>query len=139
MRRALMGLVVLGLAIVGCSNPAKGEAASLVAAMDRFRAAELISKPGLLPPLQAMPCTDAEVCAAKTACVDHAERLVHGIALKHDVDMRMSGTDAASFDPETRAALIAKLDDASRLLDEGHAAQAACDEKTLQLRIKYRL
>jgi hypothetical protein len=133
---ALTGLA--GLAAGGCADPAKGEAASLVAAIDRFRRAEYPGKPALLGPLKDVPCKDATVCAAKDACVAHAEPLVQAITMKTEVQLRLGDGDAAAMDLEARAAMLAKLDEASRLLDQGRAAQGACDQKTLELKIKYR-
>jgi hypothetical protein len=138
MTRAALLVALAPLLMLACQNPAKAEAASLVEAVDRFRRAEFAGKPALLAPLQAVPCSDREVCAAKEACVAHAEPMVQGITLKHEVDVSMASADAAALDAETRATLLSKLDDASRLLDKGHAAQPSCDEKTMQLKMKYR-
>ena len=139
MKRAVAAVMLAGslLGFAGCSNSTKGEAASLVAAVDRFRRADFAGKPALLGPLQAVECTDKEVCAAKSACVAHAEPLVESIRTKNEVDLRMQNADAEPLDPEARGALIRKLDQASRLLDKGRTAQGACDEKILQLRVKY--
>ena len=138
---ALARALALALAVVvvaACADPTKQEAASVLAAVDRFRRAEYPAKPGLLAPLKDVPCKDAEVCAAKDACVAHAEPLVQAITMKTDVQLRLGDADAAAMDLETRAEMIAKLDEASRLLDKGRAAQGACDQKTLELKMKYR-
>ena len=135
--KLVLATVALTLALGACSNPSKGEAASLVAAVDRFRRADFAGKPALLAPLQEVACTDREVCAAKRACVAHAEPLVASIRAKNEVDQRMQNADAEPLDPDARAGLIRKLDEASRLLDQGRTAQGACDEKILQLRVKY--
>lgn len=136
---AAVAAAALQGALAACADPAKGEAASVLAAVDRFRRAEYAGKPALLAPLRAVPCTDKEVCAAKDACVAHAEPLATAIAMKTEVQLRMDAPDAGPMDDATRAALVAKLDEASRLLDKGRAAQAACDRDTLVLKMKYRL
>ncbi len=137
--RALLacGLLVAA-ATPACADPAKAEAASVLAAVDRFRRAEYPGKPALLAPLEAVVCNDAAVCAAKEACVAHAQPLVQAITMKSDVERRLGDADAAGMDLETRAAMLAKLDEASHLLDKGRAAQGACDQKTLELKMKYR-
>ena len=135
----LLGLTALLSAAPACADPAKAEAASLLAAVDRFRRAEYPGKASMLPPLREVACTDRDVCATKDACIAHAEPLVAAIAMKSEVQRKMDDPEAGILDPDTRAALIAKLDDASKLLDKGRAAQAACDQKTIELRMRYRL
>ncbi len=137
MSRLLASLVFILLAI-GCADPAKREAASVVAAVDRFRRAEYPGKPALLGPLKDVPCMDRDVCAAKDACVAHAEAMVLAITMKTEVQQRLDEPDAGPLDLETRAALLTKLDDASHLLDKGRTLQASCDQKTLELKMKYR-
>ncbi len=134
---ALLALLALLAPLGACTEPARGEAASVLAAVDRFRHAEYAAKPALLGPLKETPCTDPEVCAAKEACVAHAEPLVQAITMKAEVQRRMD-EDAGRLDDVARAALVAKLDEASRLLDTGRAAQAACDQRTIALRMKHR-
>jgi hypothetical protein len=138
LRFALLAVVALPLGAAACTDPAKGEAASVLAAVERFRRAEYPAKPGLLGPLKDVPCKDAEVCAAKDACVAHAEPLVQAITMKTEVQRALGDADAAAMDLETRAAMIGKLDEASKLLEKGRAAQGACDQRTLELKMKYR-
>jgi hypothetical protein len=126
---------------VACTPSAKPEAASLVAAVDRFRSAENAEKPARLPDLEAAPCTDKEVCAAKAACVAYARPTADGLKLKSEVEVRLAELEQKRLDPEseTARALPAKLEDASRALERGHAALADCDAKTMGLRVKYGL
>jgi len=133
------GLTV-GLA-TGCSNPAKGEAATLVANVDRFRRAENADKPSLLPAIESSPCTDPDVCAAKQACLAHAKPTADGLALKNEVQRGLADLEQKRLEPDASAAatLPTKLDEASRLLDRGHAALAGCDQRLLVLRAKFGL
>jgi hypothetical protein len=130
--------VGLGLA---CSNPAKGEASSLVANVDRFRRAENAEKPSLLPAIEGSPCTDQEVCAAKDACLAHAKPTAEGLVLKTEVQRGLSDLEDKRLAPDAAAAaaLPEKLYEASRLLDRGHAALAGCDQRILALRAKFGL
>jgi hypothetical protein len=130
--------VGLGL---GCANPAKGEASTLVANVDRFRRAENAEKPSLLPAIEGSPCTDQDVCAAKDACLAHAKPTAEGLVLKTEVQRGLSDLEDKRLAPDAAAAaaLPEKLYEASRLLDRGHAALAGCDQRILVLRAKFGL
>jgi len=142
MKRAplLFSLLAIAVAVVACTS-AKREAASLVAAVDRFRQAEPAGKGALLPPLTAVECKDPDVCAAKAACVATAEPTVRGYALKADVETSLAELQAGkiSQDEASSRALPQKLDEASRLLDQGRSALGDCDAKVISLRLKYGL
>ena len=133
--------VGLGLGIIGCTDPVKTEAASLVAAVDRFRAAPNEQKPGLLAPLAGAACTDKDVCAAKEACLSFAKPTSDGLTLKNEVERKISDLQNGRLDRDSdeARALPMKLEEAQKLLRQGETALGACHEKTLTLRVRYRL
>lgn len=115
------------------------EAASLVTAVERYRRAENVQKPAMAAALAAVPCEDADVCAAKAACVDASEPTAKGLALKAEVEAGLAAVKAGTLAPDDPAAreLPPKLEEASRLLERGHAALEACDAKVLALKLRY--
>ena len=122
-------------------SPGKREAASLVAAVDRYRRAEMNAKGPLADLIEVAPCTDTEVCAAKAACVASARPTAKGSALKAEVESSLADLHAGKLTQAQASSrdLGAKLDEASRLLDEGHAKLSACDAEITALRLKYGL
>ena len=134
------GIVVVAVALAACS-PGKREAASLVAAVDRYRRAEMGAKGPLADAIDAAPCTDEEVCAAKTACVASARPTARGAALKAEVEASLADLRAGKLTQDQAASrdLPGKLDLAGRLLDEGHVKLSACDAQITALRLKYGL
>jgi hypothetical protein len=130
---------LFALAIAACTASAKPEAASLVAAVDRFRQAENAEKPARLVDIEGAACADKEVCGAKQACLAYARPTVEGLKLKNEVQQGLADLDQKKLDPDAGAAraLPAKLEDASRALDRGHASLMDCDSKVMGLRVKY--
>jgi hypothetical protein len=133
-------LVLLVAACVSCAS-GKRESASLVAAVDRYRMAEMGAKGPLAAAIDAVPCTVAEVCAAKDACVASARPTARGAALKAEVEAALADLHAGKITQEEAASrrLAGKLDEASQLLDEGHAKLPACDARITALRLEYGL
>ncbi len=131
--------VIAILALVACESPKKREAASVVAAIDRFRAADNREKPALAKELLAVPCADPEICAAKKACTDMAEPTARAIELKSEVEVglaRVEKGELAKDSPEAQG-LPQKLDEAERLLNQGRRGLEACDDRVLRLRGAY--
>jgi predicted transcriptional regulator len=128
---------VLALA---CST-AKPEAASLVAAIDRFHKAENADKPDRAQGIARVACTDAEVCETKRLCEAATKPTADALVLKAEVERGLADLEQgrlAKTDPAA-VALPGKLDEATRLLSEGHAAMPACDQRVLALRARYDL
>jgi hypothetical protein len=127
------------IVLAACTSSAKPEAASLAAAVDRFRQAENAEKPARLPEVEAVACTDKEVCAAKEVCLAYARPTVEGLVLKSEVQRGLNDLEQKRLDPDAEAAraLPKKLDAASRALERGHASLAECDAKVMGLRVKY--
>ena len=86
-------------------------------------------------------CTDREVCEARDACLATSRPTTKGLLLKHEVESALADLHAGrlSADQAGARALPSKLDEAQRLLDEGHASLSACDAKLTSLRLKYGL
>jgi hypothetical protein len=143
-RAVALGLLrCLGLAVVVVTSCASGkrEAASLVAAVDRYRKAEMGAKGPLADAIAAVACSTPEVCAAKEACVASARPTVEGIALKAEVEAALADLHAGKLTQEEAASrgLAQKLDRATQLLDDGHAKLPACDAKITAMRLEYGL
>jgi hypothetical protein len=134
MRRFLVLLVVAVIA-AACS---RGEAKSVIEAVDRFRKAPVEQQPELADALEKVPCSDDAVCAAKDACVKSASLTAKGFRKQREVEQVLAEVldgSLAKTDPRaTKAGL--ELDEADRLRKEGMDALPACDEKITALRVK---
>jgi hypothetical protein len=139
-RRAVRAAVLLSLALVSCGS-SKQEAASLVAAVDRFHKAENVDKPERAKALAQVVCADAEVCEAKRLCDASARATAAGLLLKVEVEKGLAAIEKGTLakTDDAAKALPDKLDEAGRLLGEGHAQMPACDQKILALRARYDL
>ena len=138
------GVFVASLAgAAGCDGGAKGEARALLGAVDQYRKADGPARADRAQAVVAATCTDAQVCAAKEACLAAISPTVRALALKDEVAARLAemegqragGADGAA--PPDAAGLATKLDDAERLLKEGHANMDACEKALAGLRVKY--
>jgi len=135
--RALTGgaVVVLAGLVLACSS-GKREAASLVTAVDRFHKAENTEKPAAADYLATVPCTVPEVCQAKDACVKAAAATASALRLMSETQGALADLKANKLSPDDDRAkgLSAKLTEATRLLEEGHAAMPACDALVTKLK-----
>jgi hypothetical protein len=128
-----VAIAALALAAVttlaGCTNDAKSQTTALSNAVARYHLADNPDKPGAAEGIARVACTDADVCAAKKACVDGSASTVKGLALKAEVESvlaEVNGHKIATDDPRA-SALFGKLDEGKRLLEEGHATLETCD------------
>ena len=134
MRRTV---ALLALATVACAGSSKREAATLIAAVDRYRSADNASKARLTQSVADVACTDAQVCDAKRACLEAIDPTTRALRLKDEVTLRLSdieGKRLAADAPEAQA-LPDKLDEAARLLTEGRAKMPDCEKKLTDLRL----
>jgi hypothetical protein len=138
-RRAPALATALGIVLAGCGNSAKREATSLAEAVDRFRQAGGASSQAQAAAVAAVPCTDDRVCDAKRACVEAIDPTSQALALKDEVTLKLADLQAGRLSPDApeAQALPGKLDDASRLLREGHTKMEACETKLTDLRVTY--
>jgi hypothetical protein len=139
---AIVLAVGAGPITMGCDDAPKREARALLGAVDQYRKADNAARGDRAQAVVAVACTDAQVCAAKEACLAAISPTVRALALKDEVTARLGemegahvGRDGAA--PVDAAGLGAKLDDAERLLKEGHANMEACEKALGALRVKY--
>jgi hypothetical protein len=129
------------LVVLAACTSAKGEASAVVGAVDAFRRAANADKVARAGALEGAQCSDAEVCAARDACLASTRPTVDGLRLKAQVETALADLDAGKISTAEAAGqgLAQKLDDAAHDLAEGHAKLPACDVKIVGLRMKYGL
>ena len=133
MRSALL-LVLLA----SCTDRTPRDAAALVAAVDNYRTAD--NKAAAAKAVETAACSADDVCGAKTACLAAIQPTVQGMALDDEVKKALDGMQPGQpADPALTASLADKAKRARGLLDSGHDAMRACDEKTTALRAKYHI
>lgn len=135
-----MRAAILLLCVVACGGT-KREASAIVGAVDRYRQADNAAKPDLADAIAKVPCTDAEVCGTKDACVAAADPTARGLRLQHDVEQGVLDLSAGKLnkdDPIARA-LPGKLAESTRLRDQGDEALKECERQVTALRMKYEL
>jgi len=112
-----------------------------VFAVDAFRRAENADKPERAQAVEAVQCTDHDVCEARDACLAATRPTAKGLMLKREVEAGLADLQGGRIDQDAAKTrdLPQKLEEASRLLDEGHARLPACDAKLTALRLKYGL
>jgi len=128
-------LLVVACTLGACAGSARRESAALADAVDRYRRAENGSKASQGQSVLAVACTNAEVCAAKQACLAAVDPTTRALALKDEVAARLVDLQAKRLAPDAPEAdaLPGKLDEAERLLREGRAKMADCDAKLVLL------
>ncbi|WP_394838043.1 hypothetical protein LVJ94_14120 [Pendulispora rubella] len=127
------------MVLPACANTGKVEAGSLSQAIERYRVADNSLKGSMAEALDHTPCSVVDVCETKRACLAVSGPTARALALKHQVEVGLAEVRAGKLEhdsPEARA-LPDKLDEAARLLEEGHAALPTCDEKLQALKRKY--
>ena len=133
--RRLTALVFL---FAACTDRTPHDAAALVAAVDNYRTAD--NKAAAARAVEAASCLTDDVCAAKTACLAAIQPTLQGMALDDEVKKAIDGMQPGQRpDPVLTASLADKARRARGLLDSGHDAMRACDEKTTALRAKYHI
>lgn len=141
MRRAcfwfLMGPVLLSFACQ--SSAGRRESASLAEAVDRYRNAEENAKSERAQGVLALVCTDASVCEVKRLCMAAIEPTTKALALKNEVAQRLNALDEKRLAPDSPelAGLPEKLEEATRLLQEGRTKMLDCDKRLAELRVQF--
>ncbi len=122
-----------------CHGSGKGEAASLDDAVDRYRRAEGAQRLSELQAVTDLPCTIAEVCEAKTACLAAMVPTTRALGLKDEVARMLGDLQEKRLSTDAAAAqeLPGKLDEATRLLQEGRTQMADCEKKLADLQLHY--
>jgi hypothetical protein len=123
-----------------CSHD-KQEAGAVIHAVEQFRAAPDENKMVRAAELTGVTCSTQEICDVKIECLKWADPTAKALAIKVQAQKTLAqiqnGQEQPN-DPNVKS-LPDQLDEASRLLDEGHAELQSCEEKVTGLRIKYRL
>jgi hypothetical protein len=132
----LAGLLAAPDALAACTGTAKREASALTEAVDRF---SRVSSAAQVQVVDAVACTDERVCVAKRVCVEALDPTARALALKDEVGAKIADIEGARLAPDSPEAqgLPGKLDEASRLLRQGHEKMAECDAKLADLRVAY--
>jgi hypothetical protein len=138
MHRSFAWVLLLGLA--SCDG-AKDEARTLAKAVDAFRKAPNDQKPELADALEKVPCTDADVCAARDACTKSAVPTAKGIRLQKEVEQGLADVKSGKLEAGSAEAkaLGPKLDEAKAQSDQGFNALEDCDNRISRLKLKYSL
>jgi len=136
-RLVLSGLVLSGLACQGAT--AKRESAALTEAVDRYRNAEDAAKSERAQAVLALACSDTTVCDVKRVCMAAIEPTTKALELKNEVAQRLNDLDQKKLSPDSPevAALPEKLDEATRMLQDGRAKMADCDKRLAELRVQF--
>ena len=135
-RAALVGLFTLAAA---CTNDAKVQTASLSTAVARYHLADNQGKQGAAEGIARVACTDADVCAAKQACVAGSAAIVKGLALKAEVESGLADVNAhrIAVDDPRASGLFGKLDEGKHVIEEGRVALESCDTRLAALKRKH--
>jgi hypothetical protein len=131
--------VALALLLAGCSGQTKREVAALASALDAYREAAGPAAAARAADVSRTPCSDAEVCDARSACVSAIAPTLRALELKDEVSRRLDDLQAKRLAPDApeAQALPAKLDEASRLLQQAREGMAVCDKKVSDLRLRH--
>ncbi len=132
-------LLCVIVVVSGCATGAKGQAAALVAAVDRFRRADVASKAAEAAAVAAVTCTDANVCGAKNVCLAAIDPTARALALKNEVALRVADIEARRLAPDSAEAqaLPSKLEEAGKLLRQGHEKMGDCERRLAELQMEH--
>ncbi|HVH43190.1 MAG TPA: hypothetical protein VM925_12635, partial [Labilithrix sp.] len=117
------------------------DAATVVAAVGRFRGADNASTPAMVEALKATPCSAPDACNARDECVATGEATAKALRLKAEVEKGLAALEKGTLanDSAEAKALPKKLDDAETLLKQGHEGLPRCDELVQGLKRKHRI
>jgi hypothetical protein len=135
-----LGLFVATTLLMACS-PARREAASLIAAVDRFHRVSNAEEPTAADYLATVPCTDHDVCEAKAACVKATNATARALRLMSEAEAGLALLKAGKLSPDDAEAkaLAGKLSQATELLADGHAEMPLCDARIVKLKATHGL
>jgi hypothetical protein len=138
MTRGALALIAAA-SLLACPASAKHEAATLLAAVERYQRAGNSSKAAEVQSLAGVVCTDTKVCGAKRTCLAAIEPIARALTLKDDVQRGIADIEQKRLSPDSPEArtLPGKLDEAEKLLDEGRANLPACEKELTDLRLVY--
>ena len=140
-RPALVASFAAFAVLAGCDSAERRDAASVVTAVARFRSADNASTPAMVEALKATPCTALDVCKTRDDCVATGEATAKARRLKTEVEQGLVALEKGTLAKDSPEAqeLPRKLDEAERLLKQGHEGLAKCDEQVQALKRKHRI
>lgn len=133
-------LVAIAL-LSGCDGAERRDAETVVIAVTRFRTADNASTPAAVEALRGTPCVAADTCKAREVCLAAGEATSKALRLKADVEKSLAALEkgAIAKDSPEAQSLPQKLDEAEKLLKQGHDGLTACDENVQALKRKHRI
>jgi len=129
--RKYLYVATIAATLTACHS--KDEARALLTAVDAYRAANNDNKPTKADALDAVPCTDKDVCEVKAACTKSADATAKGLRLQKEVMER--ARDAGPYPDD----LAAKWREGKDDLDEGYGLLEECRGKAQALHDRYGL
>ena len=134
-----LGMFLMALATSACTGSDKRETAALEEAIDRYRHSQSPSRTDLALAVAAVPCTEAAVCEAKTACLAGIEPTNRALLLKDEVASRIGDLEhkRITADAPEAQALPGKLEEATRLLEIGRTKMADCEKRLIDLHLHH--
>ena len=135
-RRSLVPLVAL--AIAACSGRDRAEAASVLYALERVRAAPKDAKGPAAELLGHLTCSSAAVCAARDRCAEVYRHFAAGMTAQARVLSEIEKLEKSP--PATVAKLAelgAELDRAEAEVNDAQAGLSSCEQAASAMRRKY--
>jgi hypothetical protein len=135
------GLLAGWLCLAACTGPAKHEGRALLTAVDRYRRADPSAKLAEMQTVVAVSCTDAAVCEAKRACLEAIGPTTRALVIKDEVARRVADIEGRRLAPGSAeaAALPGELDEAEQLLRSGRQRMSECEQKLVEIEVRYGL
>jgi hypothetical protein len=128
------------LPLLGCAdNKEKSEASAVLRLIDAVRMAPNELKREPFERLSATPCTAADVCAARKACVEAFSHHVRSTELTSELQQSLAGDAGRRLTEEERTSLGRKLLEANLELEQGRELQPTCDQRASDLRFRRKL
>jgi hypothetical protein len=135
-RRNVVPLVAL--ALVACSGRDRAEAASVLYALERVRAAPKDAKGPSAEILAQLTCSSSSVCAARDRCAEVYRHFAAGMAAQARV---LSEIEKLEKEPPSTVAKLAELgadlDRAEAEVNDAQAGLSGCEQAATTMRRKY--
>jgi hypothetical protein len=142
-RCSVHGFYVLLALLAACRESPRQDATAIAELVERYRLGDAGSLSGATSALRALPCSEADVCDAKRACLAFLEPLERRWALQVALEAEMSGLELRKeagvlrSDDPALAAVRAATGEAAEREAEAIAARRECEAKVFTLRRKY--
>ena len=124
--------MVAAIALGACHG--KDEARAVIGAVEAYRNAPNDQKPAKAAALDAVPCTDKDVCEVKDACRRSADATAKGLRLQAEIQTAIA--DGGKPDPDV---MQKKFEESNSDLAEGYGFLDECRDKVRRLKEHYSL